>query len=135
MGHAEIKPAKVAEGYELIYGLAFEMWGQGLGTELAEVLLAHGFSTLGLSEVYATVTEQNRASLATLRKIGFRPVRNITAGGREHHPSAVAHWRPRRQYFARDARRVGSPLYGNCVRGGADSEEAVVERAVDTCWW
>lgn len=83
IGHAEIKPSKEVEGHELIYALAHEAWGQGLGTELARRIVAYGFETLDLDRVYATVAEPNAASLAALRKVGFRHVRDIAeeAGG------------------------------------------------------
>jgi RimJ/RimL family protein N-acetyltransferase len=77
VGHAEIKSATVVEGYEIIYALAAETWGCGLGTELADAIVSYGFSTLGLGEVHATVAEPNRASLALLSKIGFQHVRDI----------------------------------------------------------
>ncbi|MDH6140184.1 RimJ/RimL family protein N-acetyltransferase [Kitasatospora sp. GP30] len=76
-GHAEIKPAKVVDGHELVYCLAPDRWGQGLGTELAGAVVAHGFEALGLEQVYATVAEPNAASLAALGKLGFRHVRDI----------------------------------------------------------
>ncbi|MEU2026759.1 GNAT family N-acetyltransferase [Streptomyces sp. NPDC016469] len=77
VGHAEIKPSKAVEGHELIYALAPEAWGRGLGTELARTIVAYGFEVLGLDQVYATVAEPNAASLAALRKVGFRHVRDI----------------------------------------------------------
>lgn len=77
MGHAEIKPSKAVEGHELIYALAHGAWGQGLGTELARRIVAYGFETLDLDQVYATVAEPNAASLAALRKVGFQHVRDI----------------------------------------------------------
>jgi RimJ/RimL family protein N-acetyltransferase len=77
VGHAEIKPAKVVEGHELVYGLVPEVWGRGLGTELAKAVVAYGFETLNLEQVYATVAEPNVASLAALHKLGFRHVRDI----------------------------------------------------------
>jgi RimJ/RimL family protein N-acetyltransferase len=77
VGHAEIKPAKVVEGHELVYGLAPGVWGRGLGTELAKTVVAYGFAALHLEQVYATVAEPNAASLATLRKLGFRHVRDL----------------------------------------------------------
>lgn len=78
IGHAEIKPTDVAQGYEIIYALSPDVWGSGLGTELAEAIGAHGFDTLGLPEVYATVAASNSASLAVLNRIGFEFVRDIT---------------------------------------------------------
>ncbi|MEU6426743.1 GNAT family N-acetyltransferase [Microbispora sp. NPDC046973] len=80
-GHAEIKPAKVAEGYEIIYALTPDMWGSGLGRELAGAIVAHGFGALGLTEVYATVAAPNSASLAVLGGIGFEHVRDIAEDG------------------------------------------------------
>ena len=78
IGHAEIKPTDVVGGQEIIYALAPDAWGEGLGTEIAEAVIAHGFGTLGLTEVHATVAEPNAASLALLDRIGFVHVRDIT---------------------------------------------------------
>ncbi|MFJ1708786.1 GNAT family N-acetyltransferase [Kitasatospora sp. NPDC088346] len=78
VGHAEIKPTDVVGGHEIVYALAPEAWGSGLGTEVAEALVAYGFDVLGLSEVHATVAEANAASLALLGRIGFAHVRDLT---------------------------------------------------------
>lgn len=78
VGHAEIKPTDVVEGYEIIYALTPKVWGCGLGVELAEALVAYGFQTLGLTEVHATVAAPNKASLRVLSKVGFRHIRGIT---------------------------------------------------------
>lgn len=79
VGHAEIKPTDVVGGgHEIIYALAPAVWGSGLGTELAEAIVAYGFDTLGLAEVHATVAAQNKASLALLDRIGFEHIRDIT---------------------------------------------------------
>jgi RimJ/RimL family protein N-acetyltransferase len=78
VGHAEIKPSHDVDGHEIVYALAPWAWGQGFGTEIAEALVAHGFDTLGLTEVHATVADGNEASLALLGRIGFRRVRDIT---------------------------------------------------------
>ncbi|MFI6123029.1 GNAT family N-acetyltransferase [Streptomyces sp. NPDC051064] len=77
VGHAEIKPTPESGGHEIVYALAPGAWGRGLGTELAEALVAQGFGRLGLREVYATVAAENVPSLTLLRHIGFRPVRDI----------------------------------------------------------
>lgn len=77
VGHAEIKPSPSVDGHEIVYAVAPAAWGQGLGTELAEALVAHGFGALGLTEVHATVDAANEASLALLSRIGFRHVRDI----------------------------------------------------------
>ncbi|MDX2562004.1 GNAT family N-acetyltransferase [Streptomyces sp. TX20-6-3] len=77
VGHAEIKPAEDVGGHEIVYALAPAAWGSGLGTEVAEALVDHGFGTLGLAEVHATVAEHNTASLRLLGRIGFEHVRDI----------------------------------------------------------
>ncbi|MEU9205452.1 GNAT family N-acetyltransferase [Streptomyces sp. NPDC048332] len=79
VGHAEIKPSPTpgVDGHEIVYAVTPTAWGQGLGTEIAETLVAHGFGTLGLAEVHATVDAANEASLALLTRIGFRHVRDL----------------------------------------------------------
>ncbi|MER7577889.1 GNAT family N-acetyltransferase [Streptomyces sp. NPDC126514] len=77
VGHAEIKPADVVGGHEIIYALAPAAWGCGLGTEVAEAIVAYGFNTLKLTQVYATVAAPNQASLTLLGGIGFEHVRDI----------------------------------------------------------
>ncbi|MGW3835399.1 GNAT family N-acetyltransferase [Streptomyces microflavus] len=77
VGHAEIKPTEASGGHEIIYALAPSAWGRGLGTELALALVGHGFGTLGLTEVHATVAAENAASLAVLGRVGFAHVRDI----------------------------------------------------------
>ncbi|MFI6470200.1 GNAT family N-acetyltransferase [Streptomyces sp. NPDC050516] len=77
IGHAEIKPTDVVGGHEIIYALAPTAWGSGLGTELAEALVAYGFGPLGLAEVHATVAAPNTASLKLLARIGFEHVRDV----------------------------------------------------------
>ncbi|MFI8341247.1 GNAT family N-acetyltransferase [Streptomyces sp. NPDC085639] len=77
VGHAEIKRTDEAGGHEIIYALAPGAWGAGLGTEIAEAIVAYGFDTLGLAEVHATVAESNTASLVLLERIGFSHVRDV----------------------------------------------------------
>jgi RimJ/RimL family protein N-acetyltransferase len=77
VGHAEIKPTATVEGHEIIYALAREAWGRGLGAELAEAVVAYGFDTLGLTDVHATVAAPNTVSLVLLDRIGFVHVRDI----------------------------------------------------------
>ncbi|MBR8641797.1 GNAT family N-acetyltransferase [Streptomyces tuirus] len=77
VGHAEIKRTEEAGGHEIVYALAPEVWGSGLGTELADALARHGFETLALTEVHATVDAENTASLRLLGRIGFEHVRDV----------------------------------------------------------
>lgn len=77
VGHAEIKRTEEADGHEIVYALAPEVWGSGLGTELAEALVNYAFTPLALSEVHATVDARNTASLRLLGRIGFEHVRDV----------------------------------------------------------
>lgn len=77
VGHAEIKRTDEVDGHEIIYALAPEAWGSGLGTEIAEAIVAYGFGPLGLTEVHATVADANTASLVLLERIGFTHVRDV----------------------------------------------------------
>jgi len=47
------------------------VWGQGIGTEVAALLLDFAFGTLGVSEARATTLEENAASARVLEKLGF----------------------------------------------------------------
>jgi RimJ/RimL family protein N-acetyltransferase len=78
VGHAEIKRTDEVAGHEIIYALTPDVWGLGLGRELAEAIIAYGFDTLGLDKVHATVAAANEASLTLLDKLGFKHVRDIT---------------------------------------------------------
>ncbi|WP_030775702.1 GNAT family N-acetyltransferase [Streptomyces sp. NRRL F-2664] len=77
IGHAEIKRTDGVDGHEIVYALAPDAWGSGLGTEMAQAVVAHGFDCLGLTEVHATVAAPNTASLALLTRIGFAHVRDV----------------------------------------------------------
>ncbi len=76
VGHAEIKHTDTVDGHEIIYALTVDQWGEGLGTELARVLIDYGFNTLGLDQVHATVADDNAGSSKLLERIGFEHVRN-----------------------------------------------------------
>ena len=54
------------------YSLAPARWGQGYGYEVALTAFDHGFKTLSLDEMTASVWDDNAASLALLRKLGDR---------------------------------------------------------------
>lgn len=59
---------------EIGWRVARVHWGQGLATEGARGLLAHGFGTVGLRRVWAETMAVNAASRAVMRKIGMRHV-------------------------------------------------------------
>ncbi|MBB1243630.1 GNAT family N-acetyltransferase [Streptomyces durbertensis] len=87
VGHAEIKHTEEAGGHEIVYALAPTRWGRGLGREIATAVLGHGFGTLGLEQVHATVDARNEASLRLLDGLGFRRLRDIAEphGGTTRH--------------------------------------------------
>jgi [ribosomal protein S5]-alanine N-acetyltransferase len=58
---------------ELGYALLRSQWGHGYATEGVTAILDWAFSTVRLHRVGAWVVEPNRASVAVLRRLGFRP--------------------------------------------------------------
>jgi ribosomal-protein-alanine N-acetyltransferase len=76
---------------ELGYLLRRDRWGHGLATEAARACLAAAFDGLGAMTVVAVVDEGNAASLAVLRKAGFRSSGMRRAHGvRQHVLRALA---------------------------------------------
>lgn len=74
VGHAEIKPRKGADDFEIVYLLRPEAWGRGYATEIARRLVRYGFEDLGLPRVVATIDVENRASINVAEKVGMRRV-------------------------------------------------------------
>lgn len=63
------------EGEELVditYRLRESAWGKGLGWELAEALAHHGFTTLRLPQITATITPDNLPSKKIAERLGLR---------------------------------------------------------------
>lgn len=77
IGHAEIKHTDTVDGHEIVYALAADQWGEGLGTELARAIIGYGWDTLGLEHVHATVDDANVGSSILLQRLGFEHARNI----------------------------------------------------------
>jgi RimJ/RimL family protein N-acetyltransferase len=77
VGHAEIKYTATVDGHEIIYALAADQWGHGLGIELARAIIGYGWNTLGLDQVHATVDDANIGSSMLLQRLGFVHARNI----------------------------------------------------------
>jgi RimJ/RimL family protein N-acetyltransferase len=68
------------------YSLALPMWGQGLGKELAALLVDLAFGRFEAAEVRATTRDDNVASMRVLEKIGFvvlESVKEIDSRGEE----------------------------------------------------
>jgi RimJ/RimL family protein N-acetyltransferase len=67
--HTEV-PGAVSIGYSVLPAF----WGQGLGTELAALLVKFAVVALGALEVRATTLDDNPASGRVLEKLGFTPL-------------------------------------------------------------
>lgn len=48
-----------------------EFWGKGIATEVANLIVAYAFATLGLREVNLGVIAENKAALRVYEKCGF----------------------------------------------------------------
>ena len=68
--HAET-PSVATIGYSVVPAL----WGKGLGTELAGLLVGIAAGALGALEVQATTLDDNPASARVLAKLGFTVLR------------------------------------------------------------
>jgi len=60
-----------APAVEIGWRLAREAWGHGFASEAARAWLAHGFTTLGLSEIVAFTVPANARSRAVMERIGM----------------------------------------------------------------
>lgn len=54
------------------YRLRREVWGQGLATEGARMLIERGFRVKSLDRIMATTYEENLPSIAVMRRLGMR---------------------------------------------------------------
>ncbi|MBW4623887.1 MAG: GNAT family N-acetyltransferase [Cyanosarcina radialis HA8281-LM2] len=68
---------------QLIYGLAPDLWGQGLGTEMARAMLNYGFKAYGFETVRASADVPNVASIAIMKRLGMTFDRQITKDGQD----------------------------------------------------
>jgi len=56
---------------ELGFGIRRDLWGQGLATEAARLIVDFGFQALGLHRVTAGHHPDNRASARVLHRLGM----------------------------------------------------------------
>jgi ribosomal-protein-alanine N-acetyltransferase len=66
---------------DITYRLRESAWGLGYGWELAKGLRDHGFQTLNLPQITATITPDNIPSKKIVDKLGFRFDRQILLHG------------------------------------------------------
>jgi RimJ/RimL family protein N-acetyltransferase len=67
LGYNQAQP----EAGELGFRVRREHWRQGLGLEGARLLIDHGFSTAGVTHIWAGTVRANAASRATLTSVGM----------------------------------------------------------------
>ena len=65
---------------ELGYSLEHKYWQQGLATEMATAIIAHGLANKTIHEIVAVTVPENTASQRVLEKAGLTRVANITRG-------------------------------------------------------
>lgn len=72
IGHASIRPRPmIPEDWEINYLLTTTAWGKGFATEITKRLVCHGFTALKLSEVFATIDDENISSIKVAKKVGM----------------------------------------------------------------
>lgn len=80
-GFAGIWPFRDPPEFELLFGVAQPLWGQGYAVEAASAVLAYCDFVLGMPSVRASTDAGNVASIRVLHKLGFAEVRRATVGG------------------------------------------------------
>jgi len=72
VGHAAIRPRPTkTEDWEISYMLKTENWGKGFATEIARRLIEYGFDELNLTQVVATIDDDNFGSIKVVEKAGM----------------------------------------------------------------
>lgn len=69
------------EETEIAYMIAQDFWHRGLGGEVANALVRHGFERLGFRRLIALVHPENLASVRTAEKAGLRFERMVDFEG------------------------------------------------------
>ena len=80
-GFAGIWPFRDPSEFELLYGVAEPLWGQGYAVEVSQAILTYCYDTLEMSVVRASIDAPNVASARVLEKLGFEKLRRATMGG------------------------------------------------------
>ena len=72
VGNASLRPRpEKPEDWEIGYVLKRQEWGKCFATELAHRLIKYGFDRLNLTEIFATVDDDNFASIHVAEKAGM----------------------------------------------------------------
>ena len=83
LGMGGLTPWNLEDEYlvDITYRLRQSAWGKGYGTESAIALVEHGFKTLGLTEITATITPDNLPSKKVAARLGMKFDRRILLKG------------------------------------------------------
>jgi ribosomal-protein-alanine N-acetyltransferase len=81
IGFGGLWPFRDPPEFELVYGVAQDMWGEGYATEIAQAVTGYCLGSLQMSAVCASTNVANRRSIRVLDKLGFRFVRRDIVGG------------------------------------------------------
>ncbi|MFI5157310.1 MAG: GNAT family N-acetyltransferase [Sphingobacteriales bacterium] len=68
---------------ELGYSMDKKYWSQGIGTEMAEAMVAHSFADADIDEVVAVTVFENISSQRVLEKAGLKRIDNLFRDGLE----------------------------------------------------
>ena len=80
-GFAGLWPFRDEQEFELLFGVAEPLWGQGYAVEMAQAVLAYCYTTLDMTVVRASIDAPNVASARVLDKLGFTAIRRATVSG------------------------------------------------------
>jgi RimJ/RimL family protein N-acetyltransferase len=80
-GFTGIWPFRDPPAFELLFGIAEPLWGQGYAPEAARAVLAYCAAVLEMPRVGASTDAGNAASIRVLHKLGFVQTRRAAAGG------------------------------------------------------
>ncbi len=83
-GFTGVWPFRDPPEFELLYGVAEPLWGQGYAVETSRAILTYCYDTLDMSVVRASIDAPHAASARVLEKLAFTRVRHGTVGGSEH---------------------------------------------------
>jgi RimJ/RimL family protein N-acetyltransferase len=83
LGWCGLFPLDGADEIEIGYRYVRAAWGQGVATEAARAVLAHGFDTLRLPRIVGVTDPDNHASKRVLAKLGMAPIGRGRHYGRE----------------------------------------------------
>lgn len=77
IGWCGVQQMRHLDGYEVIYALRQDRWGQGLALEASLAILEHAFGVDGLDGVHGLVFPENVRSIRVLEKLGMSYVSSV----------------------------------------------------------